>query len=65
MYSRTGGYQNLQDVYHDRDAVAVSKRHLLYDPEYPDNGITDTEPQWYWRLVAQVSVWMILGGYVQ
>ena len=64
MYSRTGGYQNLNDVYHERDTAAVSKRLLAYDSEYLDYGTTDIEPQWYWKLVAQVSVWMILGGYV-
>jgi hypothetical protein len=65
MYPRSSGYQNLHDVYHEPDLVAVSKRQLAYDLEYPDNGTADTEPQWYWRLAAQVSIWMILGGYVQ
>lgn len=64
MYSRNSGYQNLEDLYHERDSVAVSKRQSAFQSAFPGNGTTDTEPQWYWRLIATASTWMILGGYV-
>lgn len=62
MYSRNSGYQNLEDLYHERDSVAVSKRQSAFQSAFPGNGTTDTEPQWYWRLIATASTWMILGG---
>jgi len=40
----------------------VSKRHWTSAVGYMNNGITDDEIQWYWRLISIASAWMILGG---
>lgn len=62
MQSRSSGYQNLDNVYQERDSVPVSKRHWTSAVGYMNNGITDDEIQWYWRLISIASAWMILGG---